>query len=216
MLITIFTHGPPSDTTTDVLYLLRKLQEVLQAKNTLIFTRNCYFTLSPDWKTATYNSGQHFYEFLFVDKPLFKTMRTWFIEIKSGLDGIAVGVAHPEVNDQKPWDYSSLGHNAYVMSYNSYTWSHSDPETNFNNGGFEFKTGEIIRMTYDAETQTLTFQCQQRKYVMSNVPSNTYPCVMMSNHGDCAAIFNENEVKWKSIETMNHLTSSLPNKCVMV
>jgi hypothetical protein len=175
------------NTAIDKTYLTNLLKQQYQ-KQTFKFLPSKDYNLLHDGTTAVHKNSR-VYNFVLADKPL-TTNQTWSIKLNNQGSSVGIGVAFLEVLKLEPWDYSKLGHFAYIMTYNNYTWSHSDNETNYMRNGFHFDAPNTIQLIYNYYEQSLTFTCEDERYTMPNVPPNCHPCVMSSDESVSVTILS--------------------------
>lgn len=102
---------------------------------------------------------------------------------KFKIDKAATWVAIGLYDSAKPDStYTDLGHGYYALSSNGYRWSSTEKEQNYNPFGFQFTSGEIIEMIYDAGNKTLNFSNSRgANTTLSNVscPRSLIPVVLL-------------------------------------
>ncbi len=184
MIRFLFTHNTNEDEQS-----LKQLTTMLKVKLQQGINRFMVheaFELTEECSTAT-QMQEGWYKFALAERPLTQSRR-WTISFKAKrTDGIGVGVAFHNIHKQY-WTYDNLGHFAYMMTYNGYTWSHSDPDVNYAQNGFEFSKDSTIQLYYDYYDQSLEFSCGENTYIMKDVPRGCHPFGMTSYVGDSVTI----------------------------
>jgi len=81
-------------------------------------------------------------------------------QVKNIANWIGFGVCLKNVLENKAFkfDYNSIGHGAYMISSNGYSWSHSSKEDNMANKSFLFANEDVIVCLFDPVKKQLTFK----------------------------------------------------------
>ncbi|KRW98486.1 hypothetical protein PPERSA_03317 [Pseudocohnilembus persalinus] len=99
--------------------------------------------------------------YVLVDQPVPDDAIT-YQAFKIGLSGwVGVGLAVDAILKPKAYEfknYTTVGHGAWIISSNQYTWSNSNLEENQKNTSFAFTTGAIVLMKFDPNKKSLEFK----------------------------------------------------------
>ena len=73
---------------------------------------------------------------------------------------MSVGVAYLSIVKKSNFLHAKgdIGHGTFVLSYQGYSFHHSDPELNSFYHTFVFKDEEIITVTVNTQTQRILFE----------------------------------------------------------
>lgn len=183
MIRFLFMHNTTEDQSPNKLTTMLKAK-LMQGVNR--FMSHEAFELTEECSTAKQIKVGR-YNFALAERPLTQSRR-WTISFNANqTDGIGVGVAFHNIH-KRFWIYDTPGHFAYMMTYNGYTWSHSDPGVNYSQKGFQFSRDSTLQLYYDYHDQSLEFSCGENTYIMKDVPHGCHPCGMTSYVGDSVTI----------------------------
>lgn len=79
---------------------------------------------------------------------------------ESSSNWVAVGMCHPKVVASKNYgfNFSAIGHGAYMVSANGGSWSHTKAEHNNSVKAFKFIKGDIIQIHVNPVDKTIVFK----------------------------------------------------------
>ena len=85
--------------------------------------------------------------------------KTVNIKITKLTSWISVGVCHQNIvkNAQYYFNTGSIGHGAYVISNDGYTWHHSNTALNSYYNGWTFEQGDTITILVNPRSKTIKF-----------------------------------------------------------
>jgi hypothetical protein len=108
---------------------------------------------------------------------------------------VAVGAGDREIiNKHRPkWNFREATHGGYYVADNSWVGAHNNVTLNDNTLSFCFGKGDVVRVTYYANTANLEFlknpaKATRVEYTIPNVPSHARPCVLMLYPGSTVAV----------------------------
>lgn len=107
---------------------------------------------------------------------------------------LSLGVAYLSFGEKANYYFNtgSVGHGAYMVSYNSYTWHHTDPNLNSAYVTFSFAQGDTVSVTINPSTSRIIFERE-------GTPAYELPyekitgeqlffCVSLSSHEESVSI----------------------------
>ncbi|CAK57462.1 unnamed protein product (macronuclear) [Paramecium tetraurelia] len=111
---------------------------------------------------------------------------------------IGVGVCHREVivSANYKFNYTNIGHGSYLISNNSYSWSHLQKDLNSAHKSFDFGVGDIIIIEVDIPKKRITWQKKKTltKFTMNlDTIQDLYPCANLCSPGDTVELINKIE-----------------------
>lgn len=89
---------------------------------------------------------------------------------------------------------NSLGHGSFLLSNNSYSWSHAFAANNIQNSNFGFAEGHVIKVEVNENELVFTNESQQNKQCKLPILLNESEwkevcfCVNLCSAGDAATI----------------------------
>ncbi|KAM3133938.1 hypothetical protein pb186bvf_013904 [Paramecium bursaria] len=175
----------------------QKLEEMKKKKNTNIFVKITKFIFQPEFKHAqidiksstivksqTQSSG---YKFAVLTPQLSDSMITQFgfkiLNVNSS-NWVAVGICQLKVVESKQYgfQFSALGHGAYLVSSNGGSWSSSTQAQNNVVKAFKFGKGDQINCQYNPQAHQIMFSktkiAQSYKIEVPKDIQGIHPCVL--------------------------------------
>jgi hypothetical protein len=130
---------------------------------------------------------------VFIDEDISEIRDTkveWKFKINTVTTWIALGVAHKAgmIEKRPQWTHSAIGHYAYLLACSGYTYSHNMVGYNSKGTGMTFHNGDVITIIYDKMERTLTFEKHGQKVIISGVPQEVHPVVMVMGAGDSVTL----------------------------
>lgn len=107
---------------------------------------------------------------------------------------MCIGVAYLSLVKSKNFvlTTSDLGHGAYVMSYQGYSFHNSDPEMNSYYHSYTFAEGDIMTVSVNTTTRSIRFEKEGKEAVeltYENLPNDELCfCACLSNPVETIAI----------------------------
>lgn len=111
-------------------------------------------------------------------------VKKFVFKIKESLSNwVAVGMCHSKIVASKNYgfNFSSIGHGAYMVSANGGIWSHTKAEHNNSVKAFKFVKGDIIQVTANFTEKLVTFQKGSENYQLpfeTIADDQLKPCVL--------------------------------------
>jgi hypothetical protein len=112
------------------------------------------------------------------------TIKKLAFKIKeSSSNWVAVGMCHPKVVTSKNYgfNFSTIGHGAYMISANGGIWSHTKTEHNNSVKAFKFTKGDIIQVLTNMGDKVIIFKKNNETYQIpfETIPNDELsPCVL--------------------------------------
>lgn len=86
-----------------------------------------------------------------------------------------------------------IGHGAYTISNDGYSWHNTDSATNSFYHGWSFTTGDVVSMTYDPKSKSIKYtkENDDKEHEVSCEPipgEEMYFCVTLNTHDEAVSI----------------------------
>jgi hypothetical protein len=85
---------------------------------------------------------------------------------ESSSNWVAVGMCHPKIVAGKSYgfNFSTIGHGAYMVSANGGSWSHTKAEQNNSVKAFKYTKGDIIQVSVNPSEKIIAFKKNSENY----------------------------------------------------
>ena len=119
--------------------------------------------LSPDSLTATqknnYSTNFAFIEPILQGKKKLNCKKSIKILINKLSSWLSIGVAYLSFAKKNNYYFNtgSVGHGGYMISFNGYTWHHTDSSLNSNYTSFSYNQGDTVIITINPQSSKIIF-----------------------------------------------------------
>ena len=93
-------------------------------------------------------------------KKILRTKRTIKFQINKLSSWLSLGVCYHSFAKKANYYFNtgSIGHGGFLISYNGYSWHHTDTSLNSNVVAFNFAQGDTIVITINPSTKKILFE----------------------------------------------------------